>query len=87
MKDVFTTNKGQLSSYAFACGYKERIFYYKGRSILNLSLFMESAHYHVRGFYCGAHIFECFDTLTEARAFTIEKKAIARMNARLESRG
>lgn len=55
----FYNQKGNLTRYAFACGYIERN--------KHVTLSMEHGVYIVRGFVDGTHINESFRNVTDAR--------------------
>jgi hypothetical protein len=57
----FKNKNGTLTPYAFACGYVEKYG--------PLTLWREPNDWHVRGFVDGARLWECFETLREARQY------------------
>ena len=61
----FRTARGRLTPYSFACGYVER----KGSGDNRAVLEQEHGVYHVKGFQNGAHFWETFNTLIQARKF------------------
>jgi hypothetical protein len=75
MKRIYTDGKppqsrfhnkaGNLTPYAFACGYVER--YASGEDRLTLS--REPNDWHVKGFIAGKHVWEIFEKLKDARTF------------------
>jgi len=84
---AFNTKNGKLTRYAFACGCKEKYFHHKGSGpILDINLFMEHTFYHVRGWYGGRHIMECFDTLTNAREYCAKEMREAKQNSMIKTR-
>jgi len=64
MKNKFTNKDGALTKYAFLCGYIEK----KSNENNRVSLGLDSV-YHVQGMIDGVRLWECFDTLTQARKF------------------
>ncbi len=67
MIDKFTTNKGELSAYAFLCGYIEKTEI----KHIRITLYFESV-YHIKvsdDRELGVIKWESFETLTEARKF------------------
>lgn len=56
----FYNANGTITRYAFGCGYVERYG--------PLSLYLEGT-YHVRGIVGTERVWECFDTVGEARSF------------------
>jgi hypothetical protein len=61
----FHTKNGNLTGYAFACGYVES--YVDGEN--RLSLIREPNDWHVKGFVGTRHVWECFEKLGDARKF------------------
>lgn len=66
MNTRFRNKNGSLTMYAFACGYIET----KTSKGVDLSLFRDGVwHVQARSDDKGRFIWECFDTLTQARKF------------------
>jgi hypothetical protein len=64
--DKFKTKSGRLTPYALACGYIET----KEVSGVTFSLFLDGCkHVQARSNEKGRFLWECFDTLTQARKF------------------
>ena len=62
----FKTKAGRFTPYALACGYIET----KEAGGVTLALFIDGcAHVQARSDEKGRFIWECFDTLTQARRF------------------
>jgi len=61
----FFNKAGNLTPYAFACGYVEE--YTDGEN--TLTLYREPVGWHVQGRITGKHTWEIFERLTDARAF------------------
>jgi hypothetical protein len=57
--------KGELTAYGYACGYITKLR--KGE--VYKELYKEGGVYHVRSNYDNIKLWECFDTLKEAKAF------------------
>lgn len=67
--EKFYTRDGWLTKYSLACGYIESLEIDSDNSI---TLQKEHGCYHVKGFIKGIHVWECFNTWTEARLFFIK---------------
>jgi len=61
----FHNKAGNLTPYAFGCGYVERYAREKDR----LCIAREPNDWHVKGFIDEKHVWEIFETLKAARAF------------------
>jgi hypothetical protein len=64
MTNKFNNKDGSLTKYAFLCGYIEK----KSNDTNRVSLELDCI-YHVKGMINGVRLWECFDTLTQARKF------------------
>jgi len=62
----FHDKRGNLTGYAFGCGYVER---YGNATGDNLTIHREPNDWHVKGFVSGVHVWEIFEKLSAARAF------------------
>ena len=74
MKDKFYNKNGSLTMYAFACGYIER----KTVGQNTIDLFKDGCwHVQARNNNQGRYLWECFDTLTQARKCFNQQKKVA----------
>ena len=67
MKTLFKNKSGSLTRYAFSCGYIEQ----KETDAITLQLYLDGV-WHVRAYDYDNNVrlcWECFDKLTDARAF------------------
>ncbi len=73
----FRNASGNLTRYAFACGYVER---YGQDDTPRATISREPNDFHVKGFdRDGSHFWEVFDTVKEARAFARSKSGKLRL--------
>ena len=82
MQKQFETKNGQLTDYALSCGYMQTFEAMDEK----LCLYKEHNTYHVKMTSLTSKVWECFDTLTEARRFYKKeylKLELARLNSRL----
>jgi hypothetical protein len=77
MNTQFYTSNGFLTSYAFNCGYVERLEVNENN---RKTMFKEHNTFHVNGFNNSSHFWESFDTLTEAKKYYLSIKFVTNEN-------
>jgi hypothetical protein len=65
VKSAFHNKNGTLSMYSFACGYLEK--YENGED--RLTIMREPGNWQVKGFLNGVHVWESFESVSDARKF------------------